>query len=107
MKSKILISLTIPFLKSQEKFSTFKIALRHENSHALVNAAFRIEVDANYKVVSQPTLVFGGVLEKAARASQTEKALLNQVITDDSTFKNALSVLAKVSGWETFYIHVL
>jgi xanthine dehydrogenase iron-sulfur cluster and FAD-binding subunit A len=60
MTGKVIISITIPFLQPNEKFSAYKVALRHENSHALVNAAFRIQLDQSYKVITQPRVVYGG-----------------------------------------------
>lgn len=48
MTGKVVLSVTIPFGTQTEHFSTYKIAIRHENSHALVNAALRAELDSNY-----------------------------------------------------------
>ena len=41
MYQKIINSVTIPFLRQNEYFKTYKVSLRHQNSHAIVNAAVR------------------------------------------------------------------
>jgi xanthine dehydrogenase iron-sulfur cluster and FAD-binding subunit A len=42
MTDKVVLSVSIPFGRQNEYFKTFKVALRHENSHAIVNAAVKI-----------------------------------------------------------------
>ena len=44
MSQSVLLSLTLPFLSTP--YTSYKVAMRHTNSHAYVNAAFNIAVDA-------------------------------------------------------------
>lgn len=96
MSNQIILSMTIPFASSTyEVLKTFKIALRHENSHALVNAALKMTVTPsnNQIVAPAPVLVFGGIDSHPIRATNTENFLLNRIITDSSTLPTAINVL--------------
>jgi len=59
--------LAIPFGVQGEHFETYKVSIRHENAHAIVNAAFSVVLDSNNKVSSSPVLAYGGVLGRAVR----------------------------------------
>ena len=69
--------------------------LRHVNSHAIVNAAFKAEVDQNGKVLSQPTIVFGGIQKYACRAPQTEQMMVGRNWTDKNLLPQLLTSLQR------------
>ena len=59
----ILTALSIPFMSStNEKFKTYKVALRYKNSHAILNAAFHAILDGSTFVSVE--LCYGGVKPK-------------------------------------------
>eukprot|EP01117_Protostelium_nocturnum_P009312 TRINITY_DN3335_c0_g1_i3.p1 TRINITY_DN3335_c0_g1~~TRINITY_DN3335_c0_g1_i3.p1 ORF type:complete len:1378 (-),score=549.37 TRINITY_DN3335_c0_g1_i3:123-4256(-) len=105
---KIIKGLGIPMFQTGERFISYKQALRHENSHALVNAAFRIRIDDS-GVIQYIRIVYGGVLDKAARAIQAENWLKGKNITTFSNFQSALKIIQSelkpvptVNGMESY-----
>jgi len=99
-KHALLKSIFVPFLEPGEIFRSFKTAVRPQNSHALVNAAFRVKMEAG--VVTTARLVFGafgsrgdspgpsdpetgkgGAPGGPLRALATEKALTGSTLQDD------------------------
>jgi xanthine dehydrogenase/oxidase len=94
MTGNVIVSVQIPFLAPNEVLLTYKVALRHQNSHALVNAGFRAVVNPSTNVIStQPTFVFGGIFPRAARVPKTETYLVGKTLTSQSTLQAVLSVL--------------
>ncbi|PRP80730.1 hypothetical protein PROFUN_11470 [Planoprotostelium fungivorum] len=89
----LLKQLAVPKLNENEQFRSYKQALRHENSHALVNAAFRVKVENS--VVSSVSIAYGGVLERTSRASATENYLIGKNMTDPSVVSGAVEVLKR------------
>jgi xanthine dehydrogenase iron-sulfur cluster and FAD-binding subunit A len=74
----VVVALRIPFSQSNRRFVTsFKSALRHQNSHALVNAAFSCDVDFITGVVSKARVVYGALsaTRPLLRCTDTEAAL--------------------------------
>ena len=68
MTGKVILSINIPFGRQNEYFQTYKVMLRHQNSHAIVNAAFSALIDPSSNIVlEQPVIVYGGVLATAMR----------------------------------------
>lgn len=51
-------------------------------------------------VISQPTLVYGGVLGYAIRMTNTEKYLIGKKVTDPTTLKTALQILQNVCTFQ-------
>ena len=71
---------------------TFKVSRRREMDISIVSAGFRVELDADDRVLSA-RLAFGGVAATTVRARQTESALLGQPWTRE-TIDAVLPVLA-------------
>ncbi len=59
---------------------SFKASQRHQNTHALCNAAFALQMSTG-GAVSSARVFFGGVCSRLFRASQTETALVGQQLT--------------------------
>ncbi len=91
MQKKIAVSLNIPFATQTQVLKTYKVAIRHVNAHALVNAA--ISVTLNGTIISTATVVFGGISNHAIRMTATETFLVGKDITSSSVFQSALKVL--------------
>jgi len=82
----VITQVLVPFLEQGEVFRSYRAALRPINSHAITNAAFVVKVEA--EVVVKARLVFGAFGSRGTntgpfRASQTEKALVGQKVTND------------------------
>eukprot|EP01113_Clastostelium_recurvatum_P035010 TRINITY_DN4821_c0_g1_i1.p1 TRINITY_DN4821_c0_g1~~TRINITY_DN4821_c0_g1_i1.p1 ORF type:complete len:1340 (+),score=354.41 TRINITY_DN4821_c0_g1_i1:272-4021(+) len=93
MRGCAILSMTIPLTQQNEQVRTFKVALRHENSHAYINCGLRAVLDSSMKVTSQPTLVYGGLAAKTVRMAQTEKYLIGQQINSVGVLQGALTIL--------------
>ncbi|XP_042212779.1 indole-3-acetaldehyde oxidase-like [Homarus americanus] len=75
---------------------TFKIPPRPSNTHAQVNAGFRLQVDATnaHTVTGSPIIAYGGVNPSFVRAKATEEALKGMSLEDEVALQGALEVLA-------------
>ncbi|XP_035691294.1 xanthine dehydrogenase-like [Branchiostoma floridae] len=95
MNGKVIHSLEIPPGNPEDVFRTYKVAPRSQNSHAYVNAGFRMTLDcqSDLKVVTKPYIVFGGINKTMVHASATEDFLVGKSITDAETLRGALAVL--------------
>lgn len=95
MENRVIVSLLLPYASSpNEKMETYKVALRHQNAHALVNAAMCITVDpSSFIVLSQPSLIFGGISQHPIHAQKTEQFLTGNTLTNSSTLSQACSIL--------------
>ena len=56
----LLVWLNLPLTQAKEYVKTYKVARRVQNAHALVNAGFRVRLDANNNV-AEAAIVFGGI----------------------------------------------
>ncbi|KAK3747539.1 hypothetical protein RRG08_030072 [Elysia crispata] len=91
MNAKVLRTIEVPSLSSQDHFRSFKITPRWQNSHAYINAAFKIPL-SGMTVTDKPNIVFGGVSADMVHATETEKYLERRTL-DDSVINAALKVL--------------
>ncbi len=91
MQQKIALALNIPFATQTQAFKTYKVAIRHVNAHALVNAA--LNVTLNGTTISTAVIVYGGIAQHAIRMGATEAYLIGKDITSSTVFQAALKVL--------------
>lgn len=84
-------SLQPPSLRPHRSYRT---SIRHGNSHALANGAFRCLLDPATGTLTSLTLAFGALGSPAVRASKTEAVLLNGAL-DQPTLEAALLELRK------------
>merc|ERR1719487_133973 len=100
-KSCLLQSVILPF-SAGEIFKSFKVAKRSQNSHAIVNASFKVKKAGD--IIEDSTLFFGALVSSPSgpvgpfHATKTEEALKGQKITT-ATFQKALNTLATESWW--------
>eukprot|EP00743_Colponemidia_sp_Colp-15_P003976 GILK01004288.1.p1 GENE.GILK01004288.1~~GILK01004288.1.p1 ORF type:complete len:1351 (-),score=243.88 GILK01004288.1:135-4187(-) len=98
MDFKLILSVTIPFAQQNEFFLSYKVSDRHQNAHALINAAFKLRLgqSANSRSYATPlshvVMVFGGMETTATRATQTEQFLSSTGI-GQTEFQHALTIL--------------
>jgi xanthine dehydrogenase/oxidase len=83
--------LHIPFSADGQLFDSYKIAARHQNSHAIVNASFNIFVDSKNRV-TDGTIVVGGIKRGPLSCIQTVAILIGQVLSP-LLLQHALPVL--------------
>ena len=68
---------------------------RKKNTHAYVNAALRITVDATFNITEKPSLVYGGISGDFNHANQTENLLNGKNLGEIDTLKQAFDTLAQ------------
>jgi len=91
MQKKIALSLNIPFATQTQTLNTYKVAIRHVNAHALVNAALSFTLNGTTIVAA--VIVYGGIAAHAVRMGATEAYLIGKDITSSTVFQAALKVL--------------
>ena len=89
----------MPWSDAAEVLRIYKVAIRPQNSHALVNAGFRVKAGDDGKITAA-TLVYGGVGQPhAIRASAAEKFMigrtLNAIATDKAQSEELFAILRK------------
>ena len=87
----VLLGYEIPFVSDRTFARTYKVALRKEISHSIVNACISLGIEDD-NVISDASVVFGGIAPIAMHASMTEEILLGNSL-DMQTLQNALQVL--------------
>ncbi|EPS65688.1 hypothetical protein M569_09089, partial [Genlisea aurea] len=94
--NEILLSVFLPWSLPFEYVKEFKQAHRRDDDIALVNAGMRVrleKVDREW-VVSDASIVYGGVAPYSISAVETKKSLVGKV-WDEEMFEAALKVLEK------------
>eukprot|EP00268_Persea_americana_P065659 TRINITY_DN880_c1_g2_i1.p1 TRINITY_DN880_c1_g2~~TRINITY_DN880_c1_g2_i1.p1 ORF type:complete len:1016 (-),score=186.62 TRINITY_DN880_c1_g2_i1:301-3348(-) len=96
MENKVITQIFIPSLPANSHFITKKVALRRVNSHPIVNAAFKIQVDPETGLILPgPIIVYGGIRPYPQRAQKTENELVGKSNMDQKVFGECLSKLQK------------
>merc|ERR1711892_268794 len=95
MHNKLLLSITLPSLTSRHTLSSYKITPRQAFAHAHVNTAILFELDTNFKVVSKPSLVYGGITASFIHATKTEDYLNGKSLSDSQVVKEAIELLGE------------
>lgn len=90
MRQKLILNVVFPKLEpSQFIFRSYKIMMRAQNAHAMVNAAFLFEFDLSTKNVKSCRICYGGINPKFTHACATETLLtgIGDLYTNDSLNK--------------------
>ena len=87
----LVLGFEIPFTGAGEFSQTYKTALREVNAHSIVNAGFRVRLNAD-NTVAEVAIVFGGVAPVATRMPAVEKAMIGKK-WDDGMLKAAEAAL--------------
>uniref|UniRef100_T1JEH9 FAD-binding PCMH-type domain-containing protein n=1 Tax=Strigamia maritima TaxID=126957 RepID=T1JEH9_STRMM len=98
MKNKVILKMIFPpIFATVKKYNSFKVMPRTQSIHAHVSGAFLAEVDErdNCKVLSKPSIVFGGLSTKFVHAKKTEQYLIGQKLADVKVFQAAVNQLSK------------
>jgi xanthine dehydrogenase small subunit len=86
-------SIHLPYSNDSEQIETFKVSYREQDSHAIVNAGFRVSFEKD-GTVRAATLFFNGLANLPSRMTKTE-ALLAGARWDDATLRHALDQIAE------------
>ncbi|OQV18343.1 Xanthine dehydrogenase [Hypsibius exemplaris] len=93
---RVITSAGFPGFDANVLFRLYKIMPRSQNAHALVNAAFRAQVDRSQPgkfVIGSPALIFGNITGSFNHASLTENYLKGKDIGDATVLAGALKIL--------------
>jgi len=108
--SMVIVSVFIPFVTDASgdggnvSFKTYKIAIRHQNSHAYVNAGFYVKLDSSSGLVAESRICYGGVQPGLLRAPKTESSLVGKSPNSLATLTSAMKVLSgEVESDKTSY----
>lgn len=93
----VLVSFHLPWTGPRDVVRSYKVRMRHDNSHAIVNAAFRVRLAPGAPVVEAAWLYLGGLSGLPIRASRTEAHLAGRP-WDEATLASALAVLSGEVG---------
>lgn len=91
-KDAVTVSFHIPYTTAEEYVMTYKVAARNQNSHAIVNAGFRVALN-NQGTILRAVVCYGGLAPMTLRMNKTEDYLKGR-IWNEETLKGALDVLA-------------
>jgi xanthine dehydrogenase/oxidase len=86
-------SIHLPYSREADEIETFKVSYREQDSHAIVNAAFRVSFEPD-GTVRDATLIFNGLANLPSPMTRTE-ALLAGARWDDATLQRALDVITE------------
>src|SRR6266404_2071454 len=81
----------VPWTKRDECARTYKMALREENAHSIVNGGLRVRFD-KAGVVEDAAIVLGGIGPVAFHAKSAEEFLIGRS-WDDETLQQALTLV--------------
>jgi xanthine dehydrogenase iron-sulfur cluster and FAD-binding subunit A len=111
----IIVSMTIPNLQGVTAVPTagtfvidsFKTMLRHQNTHALTNAAFVLQMSGSGvgATVASARVFVGGVTKELARCTATETALVGHALNQATltAAQTALTTDIDTAGAATYY----
>lgn len=91
----IVTAIVIPYLKADEQFRSYRQAMRSNNAHAYVNAAFRVAV--NDGVISSASFVFGCIDNAPVSATTAEKLAVGSKIDDKEQINKCLEALGEIA----------
>lgn len=89
----VLLSYLVPWTRPGTLARTFKVAIRHENAHSIVNAGMRVRL-ADDRTVEGAAIIYGGIGPIAFHAETVEQYLAGRVWNEE-TLAGALSLLRK------------
>lgn len=92
-KDAVCVGFHIPYTTADEHVQTYKIAARNQNSHAIVNAGFRVALTDKGKIL-RAVICYGGLAPMTLRMTGTEDYLKGRTWNEE-TLKGALDVLAR------------
>ncbi|XP_042871766.1 indole-3-acetaldehyde oxidase-like [Penaeus japonicus] len=97
MSRRLITAVTLSPMAQDTQFRTYKITPRTVNAHAYVNACFKIRVDPEdgFKVIGNPTIVYGGINPDFIHAKQTESFLRGRSLLQVPTIVKAARLLGK------------
>ncbi|KAG6552063.1 hypothetical protein Mapa_006369 [Marchantia paleacea] len=91
----VIIEIHLPYGTSQTQYKSYKVALRKANAHALLNAAFKFDMEKSTGVCTRPpVIVYGGVKPYPLRAYRTEAFLDGKCCYNQEVLNQAYNILS-------------
>jgi len=87
----VVVGFVLPWTREREYARAYKVALRPENAHSIVNAGITVRLD-DAGVVTHAAIVLGGIGPVAFHASSAEQLLVHRA-WDEATLREALGRL--------------
>ncbi|MEO7732098.1 MAG: molybdopterin cofactor-binding domain-containing protein, partial [Kofleriaceae bacterium] len=72
----VVVDFHLPWTAERQIVRSYKVRMRNEDSHPIVNAAFRVQLAAGAPVVESAWLYLGGIAALPVRAARTAAALV-------------------------------
>jgi xanthine dehydrogenase/oxidase len=88
----VLVTFHLPWTSPNQLVRSYKVRMRNEDSHPIINAAFRVQLTSGAPVVEKAWLYLGGLAGLPLHASKTEAALVGKPWNEE-TLAAALPVL--------------
>ncbi|XP_017770615.1 PREDICTED: indole-3-acetaldehyde oxidase-like [Nicrophorus vespilloides] len=92
MGKKIIKKITVPALKKNTSFESYKIMPRAQNAHAMVNAGFQVSFK-NGGIVDSIRIVYGGINPQFSHPTETENFLKGRDLFKNDVLKMAYKKL--------------
>nr|XP_022914971.1 xanthine dehydrogenase/oxidase-like [Onthophagus taurus] len=86
MKHKIIKEIILPPLNSSHLFNSYKIMPRAQNAHAIVNAAFLVQLDEN-SIVESARVAYGGINPTFIHATKLEAIVKDKKLFDNDSLQ--------------------
>ncbi|XP_072043501.1 xanthine dehydrogenase/oxidase-like, partial [Amphiura filiformis] len=74
----VIVNISIPFNKKDEYINVYKVSRRNHVDTAIVNTAFRLQLDEDTKTIQDICLVYGGVAATTKIATVTANRLIGK-----------------------------
>lgn len=91
MDKRVIKQIVLTSLNSAYKYLTYKIMARAQNTHALVNAGFLLQM--NYQTVVSARIVYGAINPQFVHASSLETFLPGKILFNNDVLRQAFQIL--------------
>ncbi|XP_075226440.1 uncharacterized protein LOC142327353 isoform X2 [Lycorma delicatula] len=97
MSKKLISKVILPPLPPTAYLKTYKIMPRSQNAPGILNAGFLFQIDKtnNCKIISKPSIVFGGIHSKLVHVTVLESFLTGKDLLNETVLQEAMEILEK------------
>ncbi|XP_055380079.1 uncharacterized protein LOC129611138 [Condylostylus longicornis] len=94
MNKKVITKIILPSYSTNEYiFKSYKVMIRSQNAHALLNAAFLLQIQstATQLIIMSARLCFGNVSPYFVHATETENFMINKNLLEENVIEQILA----------------